>query len=88
MVDGDAYFCIRSHSLIYMQNTTYFFIDSDTAGMVCGRVYVTMRCTFVCPIVWLPYTAAPGLLLWTQRAGDIDRQQRLQRARSSSGATA
>jgi len=65
-----------------------FFIDSDTAGMVCGRVYITMRCTFVCPIVWLPYTTAPGLLLWAQRAGDIDRQQRLQRARSSSGATA
>jgi len=53
-------------------NTTYFFIDSDTVGMVCGRVYVMMRCALVCPIVYLWYDAAPGLLLWTQRAGDID----------------
>jgi len=57
---------------MYMQKTTYFFIDSDTAGMVCGRVYVMMQCTLVCPVVYLPYDAAPGLLLWTQRAGDID----------------
>jgi len=26
----------------------------------------------VCPIIWLPHGAVVGLLLWAQRAGDIN----------------
>jgi len=38
-----------------------------------SRVYVTVRCPFVCPIIRPPQAAATGLLMWARRAGDIDR---------------
>jgi len=38
-----------------------------------SRVYVTVGRPSVCPIVCPLHSAAAGLLLWAQRAGDIDR---------------
>jgi len=45
----------------------------DTARMVFGGVYVTVRCPSVCPFscfVYRPlHAAAAGLLLWARQAG-------------------
>jgi len=56
----------------------------DSARIVYGRVYATVRCPSVCLSV--PSAAAcGGLLLWARRAGVIDRQRRVP---SSNGAAA
>jgi len=59
-------------------------IFTDTARIVCGRVYVAERCLSVCLSVPSKQCAA-GLLLWARRAGDISRQRR---PASSNGAAA
>jgi len=49
----------------------------DTARIVRGRVYVTVRypsvCPCVCPSYRLLQQRAAGLLLWARLAGDIER---------------
>ena len=65
------------------------FLFIDIAHIVCGRVYVTIRCPSACPSVCLSVCLScrslqqragvsdllwcDVLLLWSRRAGDTDR---------------